>query len=759
MDTKNIIWPRHLKKSGLFLPILLGLLLGVGAPLSALAAPGDLDTTFSGDGKQTTDFFGHLDGANGMTLQSDGKIIAVGYTADVTAGLYYDIAVARYNTNGSLDPNFDGDGRVITDFQGFDDLGAAVSMSGTKILVAGAASATASNYDFALVRYMPDGSLDTSFNGGGKVLTDIMGDDQAIDMAVLSDGKILLAGASNLSGSNDFSLVKYNSDGTLDSTFGVGGKVITDFGGSDAIFDVAVQSDGKIVAAGFAGPSGLHDFAVARYEPNGILDTSFSIDGKATVDFVSGDDLGLGMLIQPNGRIVVVGVAGFATQNFGIARFLSDGTLDTNFGGNGRVNTDFGDDEYAYDVLQQPDNKLVVVGGSQANEFVLARYLQGGALDTTFSGDGKVNTPFGEASSSALQPDGKIVAVGSTADDFALARYLNDTFATVTPTASATTTRTGTPTTTRTSTPTGTAASTTTPTNTQTATTTSTPLPTQTPGGPTATDTPTATNTSISTPTTASTVTVTPTNPTGETATPTTPPGGTSTPTACPVQFADVPAGNTFYSNVRCLACRGIISGYACGGAGEPCNGNNEPYFRPGNLVTRGQIAKIAANSAGFIEPVSGQTFEDVPSGSTFYEFVERLIARGVMNGYACGGAGEPCVAPGNRPYFRPNATATRGQLAKITANAANFTEPVSGQTFEDVAVGSTFYEFVERLASRSAMSGYACGGGGEPCVPPNNLPYFRPNSNVTRGQTSKIVGNSFFPGCDPPGRILMKVK
>jgi hypothetical protein len=217
------------------------------------------------------------------------------------------------------------------------------------------------------------------------------------------------------------------------------------------------------------------------------------------------------------------------------------------------------------------------------------------------------------------------------------------------------------------------------------------------------------------------------------------------------LQFADVPPENTFYANIRCLACRGIINGYPCGGAGEPCNPNYDPYFRPSNLVTRGQIAKIVSNSAGFIEPVSGQTFEDVPPAATFHAFIERLVSRGVMSGYACGGVGEPCVPPGNRPYFRPNATATRGQLAKIVSNAANFTEPVGTQTFEDVTIGSTFHEFIERLVSRGVMSGYACGGPGEPCVPPGNRPYFRPSNNVTRGQTSKIVGNTFFPNCYTP--------
>jgi hypothetical protein len=313
-----------------------------------------------------------------------------------------------------------------------------------------------------------------------------------------------------------------------------------------------------------------------------------------------------------------------------------------------------------------------------------------------------------------------------------------------TPTATLTTTATSTATRTATTLPSNTPAATPsqthTPVSTATQTATSTPLPTQTPGGPTATTAPTNTSTATSTPT--------------GTATPTTPPDitATLTPTACALAFEDVPPDNTFYPYVRCMVCNGIVSGYPCGGPFEPCvPPANNPYFRPGNNVTRGQIAKIVSNSAGFNEPVSGQSFEDIAPGSTFYEFIERLTARAVMSGYPCGGLNEPCVPPGNRPYFRPNASATRGQLSKIVSNAAGFSEPVSGQTFEDVPPGYTFYEFIERLASRGVMSGYACGGPGEPCVLPGNRPYFRPGNNVTRGQTSKIVGNTFFPDCITP--------
>jgi N-acetylneuraminic acid mutarotase len=219
------------------------------------------------------------------------------------------------------------------------------------------------------------------------------------------------------------------------------------------------------------------------------------------------------------------------------------------------------------------------------------------------------------------------------------------------------------------------------------------------------------------------------------TATPTLAPS----PTICSIQFSDVPVGSTFYAFIRCLACRGIISGYPDG------------TFRPNNLVTRGQLAKVVSNAAEFNDPQTTQLFEDVPLGSTFQVYVGRLASRGYISGYACGGVGEPCDPPGNLPYFRPNNNATRGQISKIVSNAAGFSEPHTGQTFEDVAPGSTFYDFIERLASRSIMGGYPCGGAGEPCVPPDNRPYFRPNNNATRGQTSKIVSNTFFPACNTP--------
>jgi hypothetical protein len=210
-------------------------------------------------------------------------------------------------------------------------------------------------------------------------------------------------------------------------------------------------------------------------------------------------------------------------------------------------------------------------------------------------------------------------------------------------------------------------------------------------------------------------------------------------PTICTLQFSDVPVGSTFYAYIHCLACRGIINGYPDG------------TFKPNNDVTRGQLSKIVSNAAGFSDSQTTQLFQDVPVNSTFFQFIGRLASRGYIGGYICGGNGEPCVPPANLPYFRPNNNATRGQISKIVSNAAGFIDPPSGQQFQDLPVGSTYYTYTYRLVTRNVMQGYACGGSGEPCIPPANLPYFRPNNNATRGQTSKIVGNTFFPDCSAP--------
>jgi glucose/arabinose dehydrogenase/plastocyanin len=213
----------------------------------------------------------------------------------------------------------------------------------------------------------------------------------------------------------------------------------------------------------------------------------------------------------------------------------------------------------------------------------------------------------------------------------------------------------------------------------------------------------------------------------------------TSTATVCTMPFTDVPPTDPFYPFIRCLYCRGIIGGY------------NDGTFRPNNPITRGQIAKIVAQSAGFTEPAGPQIYEDVPPASPFYQWINNLSTRGHMGGYPCGQRqAETCVPPENRPYFRPNESATRGQLSKIVSNAAGYTEPHSGQFYTDVTGDNPFYLEIMRLTTRGAMSGYPCGGPGEPCDT-ENRPYFRWGNTVTRGQASKIVVNTFFGSCPSP--------
>jgi hypothetical protein len=213
--------------------------------------------------------------------------------------------------------------------------------------------------------------------------------------------------------------------------------------------------------------------------------------------------------------------------------------------------------------------------------------------------------------------------------------------------------------------------------------------------------------------------------------------------------FNDAPSYSTFYTYIERLYCVGAIGGYPCGGPNEPCTPpDNRPYFRTNNTATRGQFTKILSVALGWNEPVSGQTFEDVPPTQTFYQYVQRAAARGVIGGYPCGqNPFEPCVPTGNRPYFRPNNNITRAQIGKVVVLARGWITgtptPVpttAPYTFQDVPTTNTFYSYVEQAFSHGVISGYPCGGPNEPCVAPDNRRYFRPNANATRGQLSKMI-------------------
>jgi len=420
----------------------------------AQAADGDLDPLFGSGGMVMTDLGRSTDIANAVAIQADGKSVVVGTTYRNNDFSDEDFVVTRYNTDGMLDNTFGNRGKVRTDFPGLAAVPSSVVIQPDgKIVVAGGAFPLFTFLgNFKVARYNPNGSLDTSFGDGGIVTTIFPAGSYASDVALQSDGKIIAAGTVFVdfiigeSSDTDFALARYNPDGTPDAAFGSNGQVTTDFlGFEDDAFSILIQPDGKIVAVGSANdPATFYDFAAARYLSNGAIDTTFGVAGKVRTDF--GDqnfDRARSAALQPDGRIVAAGFAishGGGVQNFAVARYTSNGVLDTTFSRDGRTQIDFGTCcQSATKVLLQSDGKIIAVGGasgeSSDDDFLLARLSPRGTLDNTFGIGGEVRTSFGDlnggANGAALQSDGKIVAVGFQATfsnqfaNFALARYLN----------------------------------------------------------------------------------------------------------------------------------------------------------------------------------------------------------------------------------------------------------------------------------------------------------------------------------------------
>jgi uncharacterized delta-60 repeat protein len=388
-------------------------------------SPGDLDPTFDGDGKVVTDF-GGWESAMGVAVQADGKIVAAGGTYDSVANTS-DFALARYNADGSLDSAFGSGGKVRTEIvpNGFAWAYAVAIQRDGKIVVAG--SAAAADDDVALARYNPDGSLDSTFGLDGKVVTNLGQSDYAYGLAIQPDGKLVVVGqTAALMADRDFALARYNPDGSLDATFGGAGFVITP--SLDSAESVVIQPDGKIVAAGFADDTaGSVSLGLARYNPDGSLDASFDGDGTVETRDLWG---AASVALQTDGKIV-------ATAGGMIARYTASGSLDPGFGSNG-TSTAGG---WATVVLVQADRKLIVAGitGSlEDNDFFVARLLQDGSPDIAFGQNGQVQTDLGANSydsvlAATLQADNRIVVAGSTRPnrdsplrDFAVVRYLSE---------------------------------------------------------------------------------------------------------------------------------------------------------------------------------------------------------------------------------------------------------------------------------------------------------------------------------------------
>ncbi len=403
------------------------------------AEAGTLDSSnFGINGKVITQ--AQSDDCNAVALQNDEKIIAAGSGNYNSIGGYL---LIRYNEDGSIDSSFGNAGRVVTDLPGtYENIRSVKIQSDGRIVAAGI---TPSN--IGIVRYMPDGSLDSSFGINGIVITDIRSYDYLNDMALQPDGKIVVTGVTK-SNDNDIETsftVRYMPNGSLDESFGEGGKVITVYSEPTEINAIAVQPDGKIVIGGeynFLAP--WSKFLLVRYLSDGSLDRSFGENGMATAGFENIDfPIMYDIVLQQDARIVSAGRSGVLNsfkQNMTLVRFENNGALDNSFGNNGIVITDFGENNsYAKAVLLQPDSKIISAGAYTDNfsfsDFALARYLSNGSLDSAFADNGLQTTSMGgttSAKGAALQGNGKIVLAGSvyfaatTSLQFDLARYIGD---------------------------------------------------------------------------------------------------------------------------------------------------------------------------------------------------------------------------------------------------------------------------------------------------------------------------------------------
>jgi uncharacterized delta-60 repeat protein len=346
---------------------------------------GSLDTSFGGgDGWVTTNFTPDADAARAVAIQGDGMIVvAGGTTRDKTNGFRVGkFALARYDTDGNPDPTFGGDGTVTTRFtDGWDGATSLVIQGDGQIVAAGFANADCSCVKFALARYGSDGTLDPTFGGDGRVTTHFRFGGEAAALAI-APGNLLVAAGGNITDADRFEVARYNTDGTYDSTFDGDGKVATLVGkGETSATAVAVQPNGRIVTAGFTDyPHEFGDtfgpgkFALVRYRVNGSPDTSFGGDGEVKTAFGRKAADAHGVALQRDGAIVAIGFSALDGGSFAIARYGTDGSPDTSFGGDGKLTTTFGGgDAAAAAVTIQPNGKIVAVGGA-GGRFALARY-------------------------------------------------------------------------------------------------------------------------------------------------------------------------------------------------------------------------------------------------------------------------------------------------------------------------------------------------------------------------------------------------
>ena len=384
--------------------------------------PGDLDVDFGVNGMATYDVqnLGLKDGIGMIAVQPDGKLVFVGSisTAFNTDG---DLTIGRLNTDGSTDSTFGLNGITVTDLGGSSEgIGNILIREDGKFLCGGGSNQSG-QFQFLLVQYNSNGELDTDFGLNGTVFTDVgITGSTMLSMVKTSDGSIFSTG----SASGKIPIVKYGSNGVLDNGFGNSGIVLTDIGEIETGSDILIQDDGKILIIGTTAISGNpEDAIVCRFNSDGSLDTDFNGTGWVNLALSQSIDRPTGILLLTDGRILVIGFA--ANDLLGIEMFalrlMPDGSFDTTFGTDGVARYDIGDgDDAATDVLLQPDGKALIGGranNGNDNDLCVIRINEDGSLDDSFGSNGVVITDvaadYDEIISMVLQPDGKLIVGGS----------------------------------------------------------------------------------------------------------------------------------------------------------------------------------------------------------------------------------------------------------------------------------------------------------------------------------------------------------
>ena len=390
----------------------------------AIPAPGTLDDAFGTAGKTLTDVTGTDDEVYGLALQSNGRILAAGF--GLHGSSKYDLAVARYLAGGSLDTSYGTGGKYILDIGSADDFSRAivVQVDGMSVV------AGRTGFDALLVRLDADGVPDPLFDADGMVISDFGGNEGWLGLALQDDGKLVAAGWAGPVGNSDFAVARFNTDGSPDTDFGTGGLVTLDIlGYNDLAYAVAIQSDDMIVVAGYGSdPDGNKEDVVARFDADGNLDSAgFGTGGVMEWDIgATSDDRARALLLQTDGKIVIAGettVAGPGTDM--LTGFVA------RFTSAGAPDATFTGVVHA--LVMQPGGRILAVGKDEKSSpeaFGLYRFTTTGTLDAGFGSSGRSDTTFGsddaEAHAVVLTPQGRLVVGGNVnaADgDFALARY------------------------------------------------------------------------------------------------------------------------------------------------------------------------------------------------------------------------------------------------------------------------------------------------------------------------------------------------